>query len=113
VQTHPETAANVACWSCSAGIAPADKFCRHCGNGQGAHIPWYYRPLGLGFLALFGLGPFVLPMVWRSPVLSRNSKLFATALVALFTVWMGWQVVTLMRNVSSALSGNLAGLQLQ
>jgi hypothetical protein len=113
VPTPPEAATAAAlCWSCSGRIDKADRYCRHCGAGQGEAIPWYYKPLGLAFLALFALGPFVLPMVWKSPRLDKNAKLGATALVALFTLWLCAKFYQLMQMFGSAMSG-LGSLQLQ
>jgi hypothetical protein len=112
VQTVPEAAAAAACWSCSGRIDSQDKFCRHCGNGQGENLPWYYKTWGLIFLALFGLGPFVLPMVWRSPALDRGRKLILSAAVCAFTVYVCWRMYTLTQDLNAALSGSLAGLKI-
>jgi hypothetical protein len=112
VPTVPDAAPAAACWSCSTGIDAQDNYCRRCGSGQGEHLPWYYKTWGLIFLALFGLGPFVLPMVWRSPALDRGRKLIVSVAVCGFTVWVCWRMYTLTQELNAALSGSIAGLKL-
>ena len=80
------------CWSCGAFVDQVDRFCRNCGKGPGADVPWYYRHWGIILLALFGVGPFALIPVWRSPVLSRNAKLAYTVALLAATVFVGWRV---------------------
>ena len=43
-------------------------------------------------LALTALGPFVLPLVWRTPRLDRTAKWIATLLVLGLTAYIGWQL---------------------
>lgn len=71
-----------ACWSCGGEISSADNYCRFCGKGQGEHLPWQYKHWGIVVLTLVGLGPFSLYYVWRSPLLSRETKLFYTTAIA-------------------------------
>ena len=88
----PQNPAPRPCWSCGAFVDPGDRFCRNCGKGQGADVPWYYRHWGIILLALFGLGPFALIPIWRSPILSRNAKLAYTAALIAATAFVGWRV---------------------
>ncbi len=53
---------------------------------------WYQTPAGIAVLAIFILGPLVLPIVWRSPALSERGRWIATVLVLLYTVILGWQI---------------------
>lgn len=95
----------LACWSCGQAVDRDDRYCRRCGQGQGAFVAWYYRPAWIVLLGLTVLGPFALPLVWRTPRLSRTGK-WATsvALVVLF-VWVGWRFVVDMRHVLDQLNG--------
>src|SRR5215470_5022977 len=54
---------------------------------DGAPRPrWYYRPWWV-LLALFVvLGPFGLPLLWKSPSFSRWSKIALTVAVAAYTI---------------------------
>lgn len=63
------------------------------------HPSWYYTPIGIALLAFFVLGPFVLPLVWRSPALSPRGRAIATALVVLYTVLLAWQVWVAVRTM--------------
>lgn len=56
------------------------------------HSSWYHTPIGLAALALFVLGPLVLPLVWRSPALDSRGRTIATVLVLLYTGILVWQV---------------------
>jgi hypothetical protein len=90
------------CWRCDAEIATSDHYCRNCGNGQGATLQWYYRPLWIALLAMLALGPFALPLVWRTPALGRGGRWALTAFVLAFTalvVYRLWVAVEVLRSL--------------
>jgi hypothetical protein len=89
---HDRRGRDARCWSCDHPVAPEDRYCAHCSQGQGAFLRWYYRPFWIAVLALTALGPFVLPLVWRTPRLDRTGKLIATLLVLAITGYIGWQL---------------------
>ncbi len=94
-----------ACWSCGAHISARDNYCSRCGKGQGSFVDWYYKHLGI-LILIFGAGPFALYFVWRSPVLSRNAKWIYTAVVAMFTWYVGrvfYNVWTFFHNILGAM----------
>jgi hypothetical protein len=93
------------CWSCGHSIDADDRYCRHCGQGQGAFLTWYYRPVWIVLLALTALGPFVLPLVWRTPRLDRTSKVIASVVVVVVCGYLGWQFVITLREIGRLLSG--------
>jgi len=93
------------CWHCAWEIDPRDRFCRQCGQGQGAWIPWYYRPLALTLLALTVLGPFVLPLVWRTPYLGRSAKWAASLGLVALTAYLGWRLTVTVGELGSLLTG--------
>ena len=90
-----ETIVTAVCWSCKGIIDAGDKYCRHCGKGQGRYLPWYYGHAGIIILTFCALGPFSLFLVWRSPILSRAAKWIYTILIAVFTFW----IVMTMHNI--------------
>lgn len=49
---------------------------------------WYYRPWIVVLLLFFVLGPFGLPLVYKSPRFSKFWKIVLTLLVILFTIEM-------------------------
>jgi len=90
--TEPATTAR--CWRCDHPVDPSDRYCRRCGEGQGAWLAWYYRPLWILVLALTALGPFAVVLIMRTPRLSPAAKWLAgLALVALFA-YLGWDLWT-------------------
>lgn len=90
------------CWQCDRAIDAEDRFCRGCGEGQGAALKWYYRPVWIALLALTALGPFALLLIWRTPALGRTSKWVASFALLALTVWIGW---TLVVDVQTLLDG--------
>jgi hypothetical protein len=80
------------CWSCDHPVAPEDRYCRSCGRGQGAFLAWYYRPLWIVVLALTVLGPFALPLVWRTPRLDRTARWIASLAIVGVSSQVGWQL---------------------
>ena len=95
------------CWSCGAVISRGDNYCKKCGKGQGTYVPWQYKHRGVIILTLFGLGPFSLFFVWRSPVLSRNAKLAYTGFILLFT----WYAVNSFYKAWTVFQSVLGGTQ--
>ncbi len=83
----PAGPAVVECWHCRRKIHDIDNYCRHCGKGQGSHIPWSYKPLGIVVMTLC-LGPFALWYVWRSPALGRGTKWIFTGAITAITVYL-------------------------
>lgn len=53
-----------------------------------ASVKWYYR-VGVVLLLLFGvLGPFALPLLWKSPRFPWGLKLALTLLVMAIALWI-------------------------
>ena len=69
-------------------------------TSDGAPRPrWYYRPWWV-FLMLFAvLGPFGLPLLWKSPSFSRWSKIALTVAVAAYTILLVEAVLIAIRAV--------------
>jgi len=94
------------CWSCRRPIDRTDLYCRYCGQGQGSALTWYYRPLWIAVLALTALGPFVLPLVWRTPRLDRAGKWVASIVILVVTGWLAWEFVATLRQLGELLGGD-------
>jgi len=91
------------CWSCGGAIDAADRYCRLCGQGQGDFVFWYYRPAWILVLALTALGPFVLPLIWRTPRLDRVGKWIASIVVVALSAWVGWRFVVAVNQLGKIL----------
>ena len=90
------------CWRCDGAVDSSDRFCRHCGEGQGPALAWYYRPLWIALLALTALGPFAVILIWRTPRLGRSAKWLASVALIGFSAWIAWQLVVDVQSVLDA-----------
>jgi hypothetical protein len=52
------------------------------------NVKWYLRPVGVVLLLFFVLGPFGLPLLYKSPKFSRTSKIILTIAVITYTVYL-------------------------
>ena len=82
------------CWKCKSDIGEFDNYCKYCGAGQGKHIPFYYRHIGI-ILLFFILGPFNLYFVWYSPALKRPAKIIYTIIFLALTGWFCYKTYLL------------------
>ena len=112
-QTEGTAPSPTLCYGCGIEIGAADKFCRHCGRRQGSRVAaWYHRPAWILFLAFTVLGPFALPLVCRSPLLSRRMKWVLATVILLVTVvaaYGSWQAGLAMIKAWKALVDELGG----
>jgi len=49
---------------------------------------WYFRPISVLLLLFFVLGPFGLPLLYKSPHFSRTLKIILTVAVVLYTSYL-------------------------
>lgn len=91
------------CWRCDHVVDPRDHYCRSCGQGQGAFLEWYYRPLWIGVLALTVLGPFALLLVWRTPRLNYTGRWIISLAIAALSGYVAWELVVEVREVQRLL----------
>ena len=83
--TENSSAPPAACWSCRGAIEAGDRFCKHCGRRQMRGDTWYFQAGWILFLSFTVLGPFALPLVWRSPVLTSAQKWIVGGLIAVYS----------------------------
>lgn len=104
------------CAGCGALAAARATYCSQC--GQPLHpmatpalkkMKWYYNPwLVLLLLSPVALGPFALPLLWKSPRFTRGAKLALTLLTLAWTGWFVWYVLV---KVVPAVQNELRGFQ--
>lgn len=75
--------------------------------GQGTSLPWYYHPFWIAVLALFAMGPLVLPLIWRTPKLSKQGRWIATALVAALTWYLAYSFLRAIAMLKTVIAGSL------
>jgi len=51
-------------------------------------IKWYLRPINVVLLLFFVLGPFGLPLLYRSPKFSKTLKIILTVVVLIYTSYL-------------------------
>ena len=51
-------------------------------------VKWYLRPMGVVLLLFFVLGPFGLPLLYKSPNFSKTSKIVLTIAVIIYTSYL-------------------------
>jgi hypothetical protein len=51
-------------------------------------IKWYLRPISVVFLLFFILGPFGLPLLYKSPKFSKTLKIILTIVVIIYSSYL-------------------------
>jgi polyferredoxin len=51
-------------------------------------IKWYLRPISVVLLLFFVLGPFGLPLLYKSPKFSKTLKIILTIVVIIYTSYL-------------------------
>ena len=51
-------------------------------------VKWYLKPMGVVLLLFFVLGPFGLPLLYKSPKFSQKLKIVLTIVVLLYTSYL-------------------------
>ena len=49
---------------------------------------WYLKPVGVVLLLFFVLGPFGLPLLYKSPKFGKASKIILTVVVMMYTCYL-------------------------
>ena len=76
------------CVECRKEIADDAKFCPSCGTIQEGEkktkAKWYYASTSL-VVSFMVVGPFMLPLLWAKPGLSKRKKIIYTIVVLILT----------------------------
>ena len=56
--------------------------------GKEKKIKWYLEPISVVLLLFFVLGPFGLPLLYKSPKFSKTFKIILTVVVMIYTTYL-------------------------
>lgn len=68
-------------------------------DSNGPKLPWYFKKGSL-IVAFMCVGPFMLPLVWVNPGMSRNKKIAVTAVIAVLSYLMWSMLVSSLSKIS-------------
>jgi hypothetical protein len=71
--------------------------------GKEEKVKWYLRPLGVVLLLFFVLGPFGLPLLYKSPKFSKGLKIVLTIVVLIYTSYLIITSVKIGKNLYSSM----------
>jgi hypothetical protein len=60
---------------------------------------WYLRPVSVVLLLFFVLGPFGLPLLYRSPKFNKTLKIILTVVVIIYTLYFVFASLEIARLV--------------
>jgi hypothetical protein len=55
---------------------------------QEGKVKWYLNPLSVVLLLFFVLGPFGLPLLYKSPKFSKTLKIILTVVIVVYTSYL-------------------------
>lgn len=73
------------CRKCGIFLEPTYLFCPRCGTRRTQDEAWYYQPVMILLLGFVVIGPFALPLVWKTPKMSRMVKIGVTVALLLYS----------------------------
>jgi len=64
-------------------------------------VKWYLRPINVVLLLFFVLGPFGLPLLYKSPKFSKTLKIILTIAVIIYTSYLIFVSLEIARQLYS------------
>lgn len=83
-----------------------DAYCRHCGAKAGPEpLPVFQSRIGVLLMLFLGIGPFAIPLLWKSPAFTVVEKVWIAALNIAFVVGLVWCIAWLYNYMVFQFSG--------
>ncbi len=60
---------------------------------------WYLKPIAVLLLLFLVLGPFGLPLLYKSPHFSKTSKIILTIITAIYTIYIIYETVMIVQSM--------------
>ena len=101
------------CKRCHAEVRNTDNYCHACGKSLKPGRGFLFTHAGIILMGLV-LGPFALPFVWMSKVLSLTAKIIYTVIfliVGFYLIYSLVHIFTLTQQSVQLLLGNLSELE--
>jgi hypothetical protein len=64
-------------------------------------VKWYLRPISVALLLFFVLGPFGLPLLYKSPAFSKTWKIILSTVVIIYTSYLIFASLEIARQLYS------------
>ena len=74
------------------------------------HIKWYFRP-AIIVIAILVLQPFAIPLIWKSPALGTQAKIWLTVLALVLTILIVILTVVAVKTYISVITSQMQDLQ--
>ncbi len=81
--------------------------CRYCGEfldktrlePKEKKVRWFFQPYML-IVSFLCVGPFMLPLIWFHPLLTRKKKVIYSILIILVSWWLGLILAKALKSIS-------------
>jgi hypothetical protein len=70
---------------------------------EDGRVKWYLRPITVVLLLFFVLGPFGLPLLYKSPQFSKTLKIILTVAVIIYTSYLIFASLEMVRQLYSGM----------
>jgi len=97
------------CKKCHSPVDETDNFCRVCGKNLRKGSSFMFTHTGIIIMALVA-GPFALPCVWYSKVISPTAKWIYTAILGVFTYYLAVVSVRAFHMVNESVNALSSGM---
>jgi uncharacterized membrane protein YvbJ len=91
------------CFTCKKEVAEDANFCPSCGTILGLEKKpkekWYFKSTSL-VVSFLCVGPFMLPLVWFHPTLSKKQKIIYTVVIIILSYFI---FVVFMKSLKSVI----------
>ena len=82
------------CTQCGQALDATDVYCRGCGTSvHEEQLSILQSRVGVLLMLFLGVGPFALPLLWKSPAFSTAQKVWITVLNLAFILAIVWFLV--------------------